>query len=454
MTYFKKRLQLEVPVEKLYHWHTLPGAFERLTPPWESMTLLDAQGEGVEAHKWIKMRMGKTPLHWLARHRVDLDSRLFVDVQAQGPFAYWQHQHHFRALTDQRSELLDAIEYRLPLAPFSRVAAPFVHQKLERMFAYRHRVTTQDILTHLHYQKENASPMKILISGASGLIGSALVPFLTTGGHDVTTLVRHAPLHAKEVQWDIKSQLLDPESIEGFDAVIHLAGESIMGRWTEEKKARILESRIQSTRLLVNTFKQLQSPPGVFICSSAVGYYGDRADSAVSESEAVGTGFLAEVCQAWEAEAEKASEMTRVVLARTGVVFSGSGGALSQMLLPFQMGVGGTLGSGRQYMSWISLDDILRAFYHCLYTESLEGPVNFTAPEPVTNKRLTQVLAQVLHRPAFFQVPEFALQLLMGEMAEEMLLSSTRALPDRLVTSGFVFQYPDLKQGLRHVLGK
>lgn len=454
MTYFKKRLQLDVPVEKLYHWHTLPGAFERLTPPWEAMTLVDAQGEGVDAHKWLKMRMGKTPLHWLARHRVELDNRLFVDVQAQGPFAYWQHQHHFRAIEDQRSELLDAIEYRLPLAPFSRVAGSFVHQKLERMFAYRHRVTTQDILTHLHYQKENASPMKILVSGASGLIGSALVPFLTTGGHQVSTLVRHRPHHANEVQWDIKNQVLDPQLIEGFDAVIHLAGESIMGRWTEEKKASILESRIQSTRLLVNTFKQLAAPPRVFVCSSAVGYYGDRGELPVSESDAVGSGFLADVCAAWESEAVKAAETTRVVLARTGVVLSGSGGALGQMLLPFQMGVGGALGSGQQYMSWISLDDILRAFYHCLYTEELSGPVNFTAPEPVTNKRLTQALASVLHRPALFQVPGFALQLLMGEMADEMLLSSTRALPNRLVSSGFVFQYPDLKQGLRHVLGK
>lgn len=454
MTYFEKRLQLDVPVEKLYHWHTLSGAFERLTPPWESMTLVDSQGEGVDTHKWLKMRMGKTPLHWLARHRVDLDSRLFVDVQAQGPFAYWQHQHRFRSLSDQRSELIDSIEYQLPLDPFSRVAAPFVQQKLERMFTYRHQITTQDILTHLHYQKETPSSMKILISGASGLIGSALVPFLTTGGHDVSLLVRHPPHHPHEVQWDIKSQSLDPEAIEGFDAVIHLAGESIMGRWTEDKKAGILDSRIQGTRLLVNTFKKLKSPPRTFICASAVGYYGDRADSPLSESDAVGSGFLAEVCQAWEAEAEKASAMMRVVLARTGIVLSGSGGALAQMLLPFQMGVGGTLGSGRQYMSWISLDDILRAFYHCLYTEALDGPVNFTAPEPVTNKQLTQVLAHVLHRPAFFQVPEFALQLLMGEMAEEMLLSSTRALPDRLLTSGFVFQYPDLKQGLRHVLGK
>jgi uncharacterized protein len=454
MTYFKKRLQLDVPVEKLYHWHTLPGAFERLTPPWEAMTLVAAQGEGVEAHKWLKMRMGKTPLHWLARHRVELESRLFVDMQAQGPFAYWQHQHHFHALGAQRSELVDAIEYRLPLAPFSRVAAPFVHQKLERMFAYRHRVTTQDILTHLHYQKVNSSPMKILISGASGLIGSALVPFLTTGGHDVSTLVRHRPHHKNEIQWDIKNQVLDPQSLEGFDAVIHLAGESIMGRWTEEKKARILESRVQSTRLLVNTFKQMTLPPQVFVCSSAVGYYGDRGDLPVSESDAMGDGFLAEVCEAWEAEAQKAAAFTRVVLARTGIVLSGSGGALAQMLLPFQMGVGGTLGSGQQYMSWITLDDILRAFYHCLYTEDLSGAVNFTAPEPVTNKRLTQVLANVLHRPALFQVPGFALQLVMGEMADEMLLSSTRALPNRLVSSGFVFQYPDLKQGLRHVLGK
>lgn len=454
MTYFEKRLALDVPLDVLYDWHCRPGAFERLTPPWEPIHLMESQGQGVDAHKWLKMRMGKLPLYWLARHRVELHNQLFVDLQAQGPFAYWQHQHRFRSLGHQSSELVDAVEYQLPLAPASRLAGPWVRARLNRMFDYRHRITRQDVLTHYHYQKENSCPMKILISGASGLLGSALVPFLRTGGHEVFTLTRHSPGSRYEIQWDIKKQQLQAESLEGFDAVIHLAGESIMGRWTHDKKERIMQSRVQGTRLLVNTLKSLERPPAVFISSSAVGYYGDRGSETLSESASQGDGFLAEVCEAWEAEARKAESVTRVVLARTGIVMSAKGGALAQMLPPFQLGVGGKLGSGQQYMSWISLDDMLRAFYHCLYTPAIQGPVNFTAPTPVKNERLTEVLGQVLHRPAFFQVPAFALELVMGEMADEMLLSSTRAVPDRLVSSGFVFQYPDLKGGLRHVLGR
>ncbi len=455
MTYFRKRLILDVPVETLYQWHARPGAFQRLTPPWEPVTLVGESGSGIDAHKWMKLRMGALPLYWLARHRVSLENKGFVDLQAQGPFAYWQHQHLFESLGTGQSALVDAVEYRLPVEPFSQVAQGLVTQRLERMFAYRHRITQQDILTHEHYQKANPQPMKILISGASGLIGSALVPFLRTGGHTVYTLVRHRPQHAHEIQWDVARQQLNVADLEPLqlDAVIHLAGESIMGRWSPEKKQRILDSRVQGTRLLVSTLEKLKHKPQTFICASAIGIYGDRQGETLTEQTEPGAGFLASVCQAWEAEARQAEAFMRVVTPRIGIVLTPQGGALAQMLLPFQMGVGGKLGNGQQYMSWITLDDILRAFYHVLYTDALSGPVNFTAPTPVKNQRFTQALAQVLHRPAFFQVPEFALQWTLGEMGEELLLSSANALPDKLTSSGFVFQYPDLQQGLRHVLG-
>lgn len=456
MSYFRKRLVLDVPVQTLYQWHARPGAFERLTPPWEPVSLVADSGEGIDAHKWMKLRLGTLPVYWLARHRAALENQCFVDLQAQGPFAYWQHQHLFESLGPSQSALIDAVEYRLPVEPFSQVAQGLIQQRLNRMFAYRHRITRQDILTHEHYQKANPQPMNILISGASGVIGSALVPFLRTGGHRVYTLVRHRPQQAHEIQWDVSRQHLQVEDLEplALDAVIHLAGESIMGRWSPEKKQRILDSRVQGTRLLVRTLEQLQHKPKTFVCASATGIYGDRQAETLTEQSAPGAGFLASVCEAWEAEAQAASTFARVVLARTGIVLTPQGGALAQMLLPFQMGVGGKLGSGQQYMSWVTLDDILRAFYHVLYTDTLQGPVNFTAPTPVKNKHFTQVLSQVLHRPAFFQVPEFALQWAMGEMAEELLLSSANAVPEKLTSSGFVFQYPDLRQGLCHVLGR
>lgn len=208
MRYFRKRLILDVPVQTLYQWHARPGAFQRLTPPWEPVTLVASSGEGVDAHKWMKLRLGSLPVYWLARHRVSLENEGFVDIQAQGPFAYWQHQHLFESLGPFQSALIDAVEYRLPGEPFSRVAQDLVTQRLNRMFAYRHRITQQDILTHEHYQKANPRPMNILISGASGVIGSALVPFLRTGGHTVYTLVRHRPQHEHEIQWDVAQQQL------------------------------------------------------------------------------------------------------------------------------------------------------------------------------------------------------------------------------------------------------
>lgn len=453
MTIFEKKLELAVPLKALYDWHARPGAFERLSPPWVPVTVAQRQGQGITAGNWLKMKMGPSPLSWLARHRVEIPEQLFVDLQARGPFAYWQHQHLFEAL-EAGSQLCDRVEYRLPFEPFSRPAQSPIAAQLQRMFDYRHRVTASDLLTHQHYLKGQA-PMKILISGASGLIGSILKPFLSTGGHTVYQLERHSSSDPHSIFWQPHSGEIEQDKLEGLDAVIHLAGESVMGRWSTDKKERILKSRVQGTRLLVDSLSRLKEPPKVLICSSAVGYYGDRGSEVLTEAASAGKGFLAEVCQAWEAEAARATEAgIRTVMARTGIVLSAQGGALATMLPPFQLGLGGKLGTGRQYMSWIGIDDMIRAFYHCLYTESLSGPVNFVAPNALTNSRFTESLARVLRRPAFFQVPQFALALAMGQSADEMLLASTRVEPGQLLNSGFVFDYPQLEAALRHELGR
>ena len=298
--------------------------------------------------------------------------------------------------------------------------------------------------------------MKVLVSGASGLVGSALVPFLTTGGHTVHRLVRSDSGDAADVRWDPETGTVEADKLAGFDAVVHLAGENIAaGRWTAAKKDRIRDSRVDGTRLLCEALSALETPPKVLICASAIGYYGERGDGVLTEESEPGTGFLTEVCEAWEAATRPAADRgIRVVNLRFGMILSPAGGALARMLLPFKLGVGGKLGSGNQYMSWISLDDVVGAVHYALETESLSGPVNAVAPTPVTNRVYTKTLGQVLKRPALFPVPGFAARLAFGEMADALLLASTRVVPEKLNRSGYVFRQPELEGALRHLLGR
>ncbi|MGV3527150.1 MAG: TIGR01777 family oxidoreductase [Candidatus Sericytochromatia bacterium] len=453
MTHFERRLSLPVPADFAYAWHARPGAFERLTPPWEPVRVAARQGS-IDDGDWLRMQMG--PMPWLARHRGHLPGRQFVDLQAQGPFAYWQHRHLFEEAGENQSTLADLVEYRLPLLPVSAWAEPLIAQRLDRMFAWRHRVTLGELTTHFHYNPRGTQSMKILITGASGLIGSALRTFLSTGGHSVSSLSRRPDPARNVIGWDPAKGQLDASALEGFDAVIHLAGENIAaGRWSEARKRELRESRIQSTRLLVDTLMKLKSPPQVLLSASATGIYGERGDQRLSEASDPGSGFLADLCRDWEAEGRRAETAgIRVVELRTGLVLSASGGVLAQLLLPFQLGLGARLGHGHQFMSWIALDDWLRAALHAVMNPEIQGPLNLVAPAPVTNRVFTQTLARVLGRPAWFLLPTPALELVLGEMADELLLSSQRVEPARLSATGFVFQYPQLEGALRHLLGR
>jgi uncharacterized protein (TIGR01777 family) len=298
--------------------------------------------------------------------------------------------------------------------------------------------------------------MHVAVTGSSGLIGSALFAFLATEGHQVTRLVRRPPGGEREIQWEPEAGVRELSGLEGVDAVVHLAGENIAsGRWTPQRKAEIRRSRVEGTRRLCESFTRLGRPPKVLASASAIGYYGDRGDEVLREESQPGSDFLAQVCRDWEAATEPASRAgVRVVQSRIGIILSPAGGALKKMLLPFSLGLGGKIGTGRQFMSWISLDDAVGATYHALTTDSLVGAVNVVAPAPVTNSEFTRTLARVLRRPALVPMPAFAARLAFGEMADALLLASARVVPSRLQGSGYRFRHPELEGALRHLLGR
>ncbi len=296
--------------------------------------------------------------------------------------------------------------------------------------------------------------MRIAVTGSTGLIGSALVEALQDGGESVVRLVRDKDATGRdEVYWSPSTAEIDAARLEGIDAAVHLAGENIMGRWTEEKKRRLYDSRVTGTRLLCEALAALEHPPRVLVSASAIGFYGDRGDEELTEQSAPGHSFLAEVCRAWEAATEPAEAAgIRVVHLRIGLVLARRGGALARMLPVFSKGFGGPIGNGKMYVSWIVLNDLVRAIGHCIAMEHLAGPVNGVAPEPVTNKRFTRGLARAVGRPAVLPAPAWALKLVLGQMAKELLLASARVHPVSLLDSGFVFGYPEVEPALERLV--
>jgi uncharacterized protein len=404
----------------------------------------------------LRVGWGPLTLRWVARYRDCVPGRQFADEQVEGPFARWVHLHVFDPEGPDACRLTDRIEYAPPLGPAGAVVGAWaVRPRLERMLQYRHLLLQADLKAHRRSAPE--SGLKIVVSGSTGLVGSALVPFLTSGGHRVTRLVRRAP-GAGEIQWDPAAGRLDPALLEGADAVVHLAGENLGARWTAARRQAIRDSRVRGTRLLAQMLSQLDRPPRVLVSASAVGAYGNRGDEVLTESsvtQAAPTDFLVEVAREWEAATEPAQAAgIRVVVLRSGLVLSPAGGVLGRMLPAFRMGVGGRLGTGRQWMSWIAIDDAIGVIHHALMTESLSGPVNATAPHLVTNRDYATTLGRVLGRPAVLPAPATALRLAFGEMADVALLAGARVMPARLLQSGYEFRQGQLEGALRFVLGR
>lgn len=451
---FTKTSSFPHPASVVFDWHTRPGAFERLNAPWRPVTVLQASG-GIQDGAQVAIKLpviGALGIRWEFRHCDYVPGRQFTDVQVRGPFASWRHVHTVLSENEASSTLLDEVTYTLP-----RVAAPLrplLTRELERLFRYRHAVLAQDLACHARWFDQPR--YSILISGSSGLIGTALTSFLTTAGHTVTRLVRRTPAASDERGWDPLRGELNPHVFDGIDVVIHLGGEDISaGRWTEAKKDRIRDSRVTSTQLVCNTIANLSNPPKVAIMASAIGYYGDTSTTEVDESSPAGSGFLADTCRAWEeASCVLHSTATRLVTMRIGTVISARGGALSKMLPAFLAGVGGPLGTGSQFMSWVSLQDILGIFEHAIHSQSLRGVVNAVSPHPLTNIDFTKTLGRNIKRPTFIPMPASLLRVLFGELADAALLASTRVLPNALVRDGYHFCHPSLDQCLQFEMGK
>lgn len=454
---FKRKIRIPAPVETVFAWHARPGAIQRLSPPWDPLTIIRQSGGILPgAEVVMKMNAGPVKFTWVARHTEYVENRLFADTQIKGPFSKWTHTHRFEPESDTACFLEDEIRYALPFHPAGTLLADsMVRKKLNRIFTYRHATTIADI--RLHRSLNIEKPMSFLISGTHGMIGSNLVPFLSTGGHRPVSLVRRPPEPGRdEVFWDPANDRIDINDGQEIDAVIHLAGENIAeGRWTPEKKRRIMESRTRGTALIAQTIAKMKKKPKVFICASAIGYYGDRKEALMSEDDLPGEDFISEVCKNWEASARAAVDAgIRTVFLRIGIVLSPLGGALQRLLPVFQAGIGGRIGSGRQYMSWISLDDVLGAILHLIAKPDISGPVNLVAPHPVTNAEFTRTLGKVLSRPAALFIPEAAITAVYGRMGKETILSGTRVNSAKLLESGYRFRHTQLKDALSHVLGK
>ena len=449
---FTKSSNISAPVEALKDWHFRSGAFGRLNPPWEKARVISEPGPLVDGFRAvIEVGVGPIKKRWIADHEITSDG--FIDRQVSGPFALWEHHHTFEPIGPRTSRLTDSITFRLPLgAPGRLFGESFVRKKLERMFHYRHAVTRADLSRTV--KNPPPRPLRILVTGATGMVGRALCAYLETQGHEVHRITRRATSPG-DIVWEPEAGTLElPEGVD-YDAAIHLAGENVADtRWSVEKKRRILESRRLGTRLLARTLAAMERPPAVLVSASGSGVY-PRGKDIHDESSLPGDHFLGRVCRVWEEETDAAKEAgIRVVLARIGVVLSPTGGALRKMLPIFLSGAGGPIGSGDQRLSWIAMDDVLDILHRATFETSWRGPINLTAPEPITNRDFSATLARVLNRPSFLPAPAAAVRTVFGEMADETLLADLAVVPEKLFSLGYSFRYTDLEAALRHILGR
>ncbi|WP_336086099.1 TIGR01777 family oxidoreductase [Nocardia sp. SSK8] len=436
---------VSAPRDEVFAWFSRPGAFTRLAPPWQPVRLLSESDDLATGTAVLGLPGG---LRWVARHDPEVydPPHRFADAVAAdglasapvGRLLPWRHTHEFTAVDDEHTRVTDRVETPLP----TRLLRP--------MFDYRYRQLADDLAAHRRAADHGFTGRTIAVSGASGLVGTALCAFLTTGGHRVLRLVRHAPKSPDERRWDPNDPA--PDLLTGVDAVVHLAGASIAGRFTEAHRRAIADSRVGPTRALAETASRCGV--GTFVSASAIGYYGyDRGDEILTENADPGDGFLADVVTNWEAAATTAD--ARVVRIRTGIVQSPAGGTLRLLRPLFAAGLGGRIGDGTQWQSWIGLDDLLDIYHRALWDDTRTGPVNAVTPNPVRNTDYAHTLAHVLHRPALLPTPSFGPALVLGRQgARELAEADQRVTPTRLTEANHHFRSPYLEPTLRHLLGR
>ncbi len=414
----------------------------------------------------FRIKLGPITFKWVAKHFSYIHNLQFQDKMIKGPFKKWIHTHSFIPQGENQCIIEDKIEY---MPRFGKIGSKIIQKKIQnylnQLFIYRERILVNDTILEKMTREKGKN---ILITGSQGLIGSSLIPLLTNiGGHKITRLVRKinnnntysSPTTNKEdkksIFWYPEYDKLDHNELEGFDIIIHLAGENIFGRWTDIKKQRIFNSRVGSTKLLAKSLTKLSNPPSLLICASAIGYYGDRPNEYITEDSIPGKGFLSEVCQKWEKATQDVTEIgIRVVNTRFGVVLTPKGGILQKLLSPFKLGLGITIGNKDQYISWVSIEDVIKSIFYSITNTSIKGPVNVVSPKPITNLEFSDTLKKIFNPKLSMSINQNIPKLIFGEMSKEVLFTNTYVIPKRLISTGYKFFNSELEDSLRFLLGK
>ena len=451
---FAVRLLIQAEKDAVYLWHLNRASFSRSLPSWERATVLSREElPGRQVRVVVVYQKAFRRVKAVFRIHYPIGGQIIRIKEESGTVKSLDFQIEIKSLGENLYELLERVEYTLSWPKiFPGIRKKRFDKRFQRFFDYKHEIMIRD----LELLKHPVKPLKILVSGSKGLIGSSLVEYLEAFGHEVWKLVRKKE-DVKghfDILCNIESGEVNRSSLEGFDAVVHLWGRSIQDRWTSKNKQEIQESRYEATKQLSKILASLQKPPKAFLCASAVGYYGDHGNEWVDEySQNGGHSFLRDVCKAWESASEFLKvHGIRVVHLRFGVVLSSKKGALYEMVKMVRRGIGGVLGKGDQYMSWIAIDDVASAIYHIILHTTLEGAVNVCSPNPISNREFSKKISIYLKRPLGPNLPPSILRFLKGEMADELLLSSVKVYPKKLIESGYEFQYPYLEDALPHLI--
>jgi len=451
---FSSRLLFKSEKDAGYLWHLKKVCFSRSLPSWERGRVISIEElEGRQVRLTVLYEKTFRKIKAVFRIHYPIGTQLIRIKEESGSFKALDFQIEIKSLGENLYELIERVEYNLAWPKFfSNFRKKRFEKRLSRFFEYKHEVMLQDLFDLKH----SVAPLKILVTGSSGLIGSGLVEFLEMLGHKVYRLVR-SQSEVKtpfDIYYHLEGGEVNRSELEGFDAVVHLWGKSIQDSWSAKNKKEIFSSRVEVTKQLSKILASLQRPPKAFLCASAIGYYGDQGSHKIDETSSPEGGFfLSEVCKDWEGASEFLKvHGIRVVHLRFGVVLSSKKGVLSEVVKMMRLGVGGVLGSGNQFISWIAIDDAVRAIYHVILTNSLEGPVNITSPEPLTNKDFNLKISRYLKKPLGPNIAPIILKILKGQMAEELILASSRVYPKKLLESGYQFRYPNLEDALPHLI--